>query len=182
MAYYYQTPTDLSDLNAQIVAITASQSFLTSTIMTVATALATYPAGVAYRGKYVRVSDLWGLVDGVMRCGYNGRIYYWEPTTQNTLTVPVTLTGNMTVQPLISAPIMELGGSLPALTTWNLTLGTDNLWPGAIKEVRGTLSSLLGTLNILGTGIGSTLSLALNANKRFACIDNGSALVWRQLT
>lgn len=168
-----------------LASIQASQSFVTQTILTVAQVKTDYPAAAQYRGKYVRVSDLWGLVDGVMRCGYNGRIYYWEPTTQPTLAGDQrTIGGNgsATIQPLSSAPIFELVGNLALGQTYNLTLGTDDLWPGAIKEVRNSLTTLLGGLNILGTGIGSTVSSLLGGSRRFVGWDNGTAVVWRQLT
>jgi hypothetical protein len=174
------------DLSAYLktVDLPAGVQFVSQTPQLIADLMANFPAGPTYKGKYAQVTDLWGAgIFGVMRCGYNGRIYYWEPTTQPQLLGQVTLIGNATVQPLTSLPIMELiGAGPPTLTTWNVTLGTDNAVPGMVKEIRSSFSSLLGTLNILGTGIGSTLSLALNTNKRFGCYDTGSALAWRQLT
>ena len=155
------------------------QSFVTQDILVVSDLMSQFPASSSYRGKYCRVSDLWGAVDGVFRCGYNGRIYYWEPTTQPQLIGQMPITGDTTVQPLSSFPIIELTGSIPALTTYNVTVGVVNAWPGAIKEFRGSLTSLLGTLNILG--VGSTLNLALGGTRRIGCYDNGSSLVWRQL-
>jgi hypothetical protein len=88
----------------------------------------------------------------------------------------------MTVFSLGSPPIMELINTVPTLTTYTATFDLTYAWPGMVKEIRGSFSSILGTFNIVGTGIGSTLSLALNANKRFACYDTGSALAVRQLT
>jgi hypothetical protein len=178
MPNFIVPPPDLSGV-AKVSDI--PQSFVTQSIVTIAQLMADYPAGSAFRGKYCRVSDLWGAVDGVMRCGYNGRIYYWEPTTQNTLIGQVPVAGDMTVQPLSSFPIIELTGSVPTLTTRTINAGLDYAWPGAVKEFRGSLTSLLGTLNIIGTGIGSTIAMALGGNRRIACYDNGTALVWRQL-
>lgn len=157
------------------------QTFVNQDIITLAQLMAQYPAGPTYRGKYARVSDLWGAVDGVMRCGYNGRIFYWEPTTQPQLIGQMPVTGSTTIQPLSSFPILELTGAIPLGNTFNVTAGLDYAWPGAIKEFRGSMTSLLGSLNILGTGIGSTLAMALGGNRRIGCYDNGSALVWRQL-
>lgn len=174
------------DLSAYLktVDLPAGVQFISQSPMLVADLYANFPPAAALKGKYAQVTDLWGAgIFGVMRCGFNGRIYYWEPTTQPQLLGQVTLTGDMTAQPLSSFPIMEIIGAGPAaLTTWNVTLGLTNAFPGQVKEVRGSFSSLLGTLNIVGTGIGSTLSLALNVNKRFGCYDTGSALAWRQLT
>ncbi len=148
--------------------------------VTLAELMATYPAGSGFKGKYAQVTDLWGAnVFGVMRCGYNGRIYYWEPTTQPQNVGQMPVTGDVTLQPLTSCPILELTGSIPALTTYNVTMGTTYAWPGAVREFRGSLTTLLGTLNILG--VGSTLNLILGGTRRIVCYDNGSALVWRQL-
>lgn len=179
MPSFYTPPPDLS--NYPTKAEVPPQNFVTSLILTTADMHATYPAGAAYRGKYCRVSDMWGSTDGVYRCCYNGRIHFWEPTNQNQMPGNYTVTGSVTVQPMSSAPIMELLGNLPALTTWTITLGTDNLPPGIIKEFRPSLSSLLGTLNVAGLGIGSVVSLALGGNRRFVSMDNGSAVIWRQL-
>ncbi len=178
MSGFYTPPPDLTGL-AKISDI--PQSFVTQSIITIAQLMTDYPAGAAYRGKYCRVSDLWGAVDGVMRCGYNGRIYYWEPTTQNQLVGQLPAASSMTVQPLSSFPILELTSNIALGNTVNITAGLDYAWPGAIKEFRGSMTSLLGTLNIIGTGIGSTLAMALGGNRRIGCYDNGSALVWRQL-
>lgn len=156
-------------------------AFVTQTILTTADMHATFPAGAGYRGKYCRVSDMWGLVDGVYRCSWNGRIHFWEPTTTPALPGPMNLTGSTTIQPMSTPPIIELGGSLPALTTWTVMLGTDMLPPGVVKEYRGSLSSLLGTLNFTGLGLGSVVGLVLNSNRRFVSYDNGSAIVWRSL-
>lgn len=158
-----------------------ASAFVTQDIITTVAMHTTYPAGVAYRGKYCRVSDMWGLVDGVYRCSWNGRIHFWEPTTTPAMPGGMNLNGNATIQPMSTAPILEFAGSLPALTTWTVTLGTDMLPPGVVKEVRGSLSSLLGTLNITGLGLGSVVGLLLNTNRRFVSFDNGSAVVWRQL-
>lgn len=149
--------------------------------VTIAQLMATYPAGESLKGKYAQVTDLWGAnIYGVMRCGYNGRIYYWEPTTQPQNVGLQNIAGDMTLQPLTSCPITELTGNIPALTTYNVTMGTNYAWPGAVREFRGSLTTLLGTLNLIG--VGSTLNLVLGGTRRIVCYDNGSALVWRPLT
>lgn len=150
--------------------------------LTIADLMANYPASASLKGRYAQVSDLWGAgIFGVMRCGYNQRIYYWEPTTQPQLIGQMPATTSTTIQPLSSFPIIELTGTIPLGNTVNVTAGLDYAWPGAIKEFRGSMTSLLGSLNILGSGIGSTLAMALGGNRRIGCYDNGSALVWRQL-
>lgn len=180
MPDFYTPPIDVS---AFAKTSDIPQTFVTQNMLTLAQLMSQFPAGATYRGKYARVSDLWGAVDGVLRCGYNGRIYYWEPTTQPQLVGQMAVNGNgaSTVQPLSSFPILELTGAIPLGNTFNVTAGLDFAWPGAIKEFRGSMTTLLGALNILGTGIGSTLAMALGGNRRIGCYDNGTALVWRQL-
>lgn len=50
-----------------------------------------------------------------------------------------------------------------------------------VKEFSNGLSSLLGSINILGVGMGSISSI-LGASRRVACIDTGSALNWIQIS
>lgn len=177
MATFFTPP----DLSAFALKAEVPQNFVTPDIITQSQMWTTYPPGPTYRGRYCRVSDMWGLVDGVYRCTYNGRLYYWEPTTQIQLVGAVTPAGSMTIQPMVSSPIIELiGAGPPSLTTWGITIGTDNIVPGLVKEIRGSFGSLLGTLNILG--VGSTLNLALGGSRRIASFDNGTSVVWRQLT
>lgn len=149
--------------------------------ITTAQLLATYPANADNRGKYCRVSDMWGTVDGVYRCSFNGRIFFWEPTTVPRMFNSMPVTGNTTIQPLNTPPLLELTGTLPALTTWTVTLGTDNLPPGIERQLRPSLSSLLGTLNIVGLGLAATVNMVLGTTPRFVSWDNGSAVVWRRL-
>lgn len=172
------------DLSAYVKAteLPPGVQFVSPSPLTVAQLMTDYPASAALKGKYAQVTDLWGAgIFGVMRCGYNQRIYYWEPTTQPSLIGQMAVTGSATIQPLSSCPIVELTGTIPLGNTFNITAGLDFAWPGAIKEFRGSMTSLLGALNILGTGIGSTLAMALGGNRRIGCYDNGTALVWRQL-
>lgn len=150
--------------------------------MLVADLIANFPAGSDYLGKYCQVSDLWGAnIRGVMRCGYNGRIYYWEPTTQPQLLTSRAITADMTVQPLTSSPIIELTGSIVLGVTRTVTLGLDNATPGQTKEIKLALSSLLGGLTIGGLGLGSGIAGLLGAAPKFACIDTGNALEWRRV-
>jgi hypothetical protein len=177
---------EVAAAQAAVAALDANRAFVTNEILTTTQLLAQFPAAAGYRGKYCRVSDMWGAVDGVYRCGWNGRIYYWEPTTQiqlvGQMSSPVTNGSTVNIDPLLSPPIIEMIGAGPGtLQSANLNFMNSNIPPGLVKEVRGSFSSLLGTLNILGTGIGSTLSLLLNGVQRIGSYDNGSAVVWRKL-
>lgn len=178
--FSYQTQPDLSGFALKS---DVQQNFVTNNIITRAQMYLQYPPAEVYRGKYCRVSDLWGNVDGVYRCTYNGRIYYWEPTTQNQMVASMTPTGNVTIQPMATAPILELLGAGPLIgNTWTVTIGTDNICPGLVKEIRPSFTGLAGVLNIAGTGLASVVSMVLGTTRRFASIDNGTAVVWRQIT
>lgn len=158
----------------------AGPVFVSPNIMTVADVLNTYPAGASYRGKYVRVSDLYGYVDGVMRCGYDGTQYYWQPTSTD-YGRDLAVTADMTITPHGHPTSFNLTGSIGLGVTRGITLSPTNGWPGAIKEFKNGLSSLLGGLNILGTGLGSAVAIPLGGYKKFYLDNSGGTLVWRQL-
>ena len=142
--------------------------FVSSSSMTVDDLLATYPAGAAYRGKYARISDYGGFVDRVVRCDYDAGLglYFWNPTqAEYGRTIPVV--GNMTLFALKSPPTVNLTGSIALGVTRALTIDVANRRPGEIIEIRNSMSSLLGTLNVAGLGLGSVLSLALGGYMRF---------------
>jgi len=158
----------------------AGPEFVAPAIMTVAGVLSDYPASAPYRGKYVRVSDLFGYVDGVMRCGFDGTQYFWQPTsTDYGRDLPVV--ADMTITPHGHPTSFNLTGSILVGITRQITLSPTNGWPGAIKEFKNGLSSLLGGLNIVGLGLGSTVSIPLGGYKKFYLDSSGGTLAWRQL-
>lgn len=184
MAFIYTTPSPPPDLSAymKISDLPPGAQFVSSNPMLCADLMTNFPAGAAYKGKCALVSDLYGAsIYGVLRCGYNGRIYYWEPTTQPEFMSQVNA-ANMTIYPIASAPVIEVMGTVPTLTTYTATIDLTNAWPGMTKEFRGSFGSLLGAFNISGSGIGSSIGLGSGGNRRFVCYDTGSALAMRQLT
>lgn len=168
----------LSDL-AAVQALIPASSFVTPDIKTVGEVMSSYPAGSGYRGKYIRVSDLFGATDGVLRCGYdtNSGLYFWQPTTPE-YGRSMALTQNITVAPLTHPTAINLTGTIGAAITRTVTLDPTNGRPGATIELRNNLTSILGALNILGTGLGSGLSFALSGYKKFFLDWNGSQLAW----
>ncbi len=126
--------------------------------MSVASLLATYPAGPDTLFKYARVNDLWGSARSVMICERDGSGYYWRPQRTDYAPAPVAMTsGSMTLTPLVTAPIINLTGTL--LGNINVTPSTANVWPGASFTV--TSNSILGLFNINLTGLvgGGTVPL-----------------------
>ncbi len=176
-------------LNAQINSTKAAleaqigstgPQFVSANIMTVAQVLTSHPAGAANRGKYVRVSDLYGFIDGVMRCGLDSAtgVYFWQPTTPE-YGRTITVAGNVSFGPLTSPTSIVLAGALGGLTR-TVTLTTANGRPGEIKEIRNGMTGL-GTLNLAGTGIGSALALVLGAYRKFMLDFSTGTPTWVQL-
>lgn len=166
-----------------VAALQAAQAFVQTAPMTVANLLSNFPASTSYVGKYARVTDLWGSVSGVMRCSYNGRIYWWAATDSEEFAVrQQSAPSTGTMQPLTIPQLIQWTGTGPGLgVTVNVTIGLAGAYPGMVKEFSNQLNTFLGGLNILGTGLGSGLASLLGSSKRIACIDNGSALQWIQL-
>jgi hypothetical protein len=178
------TVASLANGLTRVSALEAARAFVQDAPMTVATLLSTYPPAAGNVGKYARVTDLWGRVFGVMRCSFNGRVYWWAPTDSEEFAIQeATVPASGTLPALTTPPIIRYMGSGPgAGVTVNLTLGLVGAYPGLVKEIsNGFGSAYLGALNILGTGLGSGIASLLGASKRFACVDDGSQLKWVQL-
>ncbi len=172
---FFFAPPPAPDVSQLLQLVTPSR-------ITIAQLHANFPPGPDYLGKFCQVSDLWGAgIRGNMRCGYNGRIYYWEATTQPQLITSVPMTGDMTLQPMSSSPIVEFTGSVLLGVTRTITLGTQFAFPGQPKEIKLGLSSLVGNIVIAGLGLGSGVAGVLGATPKFVCIDTGSALEWRRV-
>lgn len=132
------------------------------TVQTVAALLSSFPASASVVGKYARVSDLYGSVDEVMRCRWDGVAYRWIPQRVLDFAKGVSQTsGTLTVTPLISAPVLILRATLLGNMTVNLS--TTNAWIGQAQRIRSpallglnslTLGNLLGgvTKTLLGGG------------------------------
>ena len=157
-------------------------SFVSDQPMTVDQLHANYPVGMnagasAYRGKYARVSDYGGYVDRVVRCDYESSsgLYFWTPT-QPEYARSVPIVGDTTLYALKHPTTMILTGSIGTGQTRNVTIDLANRRPGEIIELRNNMSSLLGALNILGTGLGSFLFNTLGGYSRTVVDSSSGAL------
>lgn len=124
----------------------------------VADLLANFPANAANQFKYARVSDLWGSVRTIMICERDASGYYWRPQRTDYAPAPVPMTtGTMTLLPLVTAPVINLTGTL--LGNISVTPSAVNAWPGATFTV--TSNSVLGLFGINLTGLvgGGTVPL-----------------------
>ena len=157
-----------TDVLALIAAAGVPQFVNGGALMTVDDLFATNPANVTNRGKYARLSNYGGFVDRVVRCDYDTglNLYFWTPT-QPEYGRSLTVTGDVTLYALKSPQSVNLTGTIPALSTRNVTIDLANRRRGEIVEIRNGLSSLLGTLNILSTGIGTVVANVLGGYMRF---------------
>lgn len=126
--------------------------------MTVAALLRDYPAGADTLFKYARVSDLWGSARSIMICERDASGFYWRPQRTDYAPAPIAMSGgNMTLIPLVSAPVINITGTL--LGSINITPSSTNVWPGATFTVSS--NSILGLFGINLTGLvgGGTVPL-----------------------
>ncbi len=154
-----QSGVTIDQVQAMIAAAPSAVAFVNGGAeQTVASLLANFPAGAAYQFKYARVSDLWGSVHSIMICEQDASGYYWRPQRTDYAPPPVAMTGGaMTLTPLVTAPFINLTGTLSSAIT--LTPSATNVWPGAAFTV--TSSSVLGVFGITIAGLvgGGTVPL-----------------------
>lgn len=152
-----------TSLPAFIVANSPTPFVNSGAYQTVAQLLANYPAGVATLGMYGRVNDLWGGVRSVMVCEYDGTSYYWRPQRTDYAVPTSTATGNISLVPLVTAPVLKMTATLTGNVT--ITPTSTNVWPGAQFRVI-TPASIPVLLGISLTGIiGGTLPLLAGTEK-----------------
>lgn len=127
---------------------------------TVASLLSTYPPSVTYLGKYARVTDLYGTVDDIMRCRFDGTNYRWVPQRTEMAGNNTTTTGTVTVTPLVTPPTLRLTGNLlgnititPASTNAYLGQRFRVIMVGTLGLFTSTITGLIGSnLTLLGNG------------------------------
>jgi len=132
------------DLNAVPPQLT---SYVSPTPMTVAQLLTSYPPSISTLGKYARVTDLFGAVDEVMRCRWDGVAYRWVPQRSDRAVVNTMTAGSLALTPLVTAPEIVLTGNLTGNIT--VTPSATNAWIGQRFQVKRT-----GLLGLFGINIG----------------------------
>lgn len=132
-------------------------------IMTWEAVVAAYPASSTYQGKFARVSNLFGMNSGALRCESDGTNFFWMPNGMfDYANGNMSVANNQTITALGHPTLINLQGTVPSLTTRDLVLSTDNIWPGARKHITTFgVTSLLGNLRVL-SGVTSIVNLALN--------------------
>lgn len=137
-----------------------SSTFVSAATMSVANLLANYPPSSANVGKYARVNDLYGSVDEILRCRYDGVAYRWVAQRTNFNTT-IASTGTINLTPLVTPPTVRL----PATLTGNVNLNpvaTNASIGDRFRVVTGGLGIYTVTLTNL---IGSNLTLLGNTTR-----------------
>lgn len=130
--------------------------------------------------KYARVTDLFGGKRDLVLASQTGALSYWQPVRPIYGAAPIALSGNMTILPLKMPSVIRFSGNIALGVTRQVTVSTALAWPGAQTEILMT-GTVLGVLNVLRTGLASTVSLLTGGYRKFTCeIENG-ALAWKQL-
>lgn len=168
----------LTDATARIGVLEAGMAavpqFVAAGSMVVEDLLSIYPANASRRGKYARVTNYGGAIDRVLRCDYDQNLnyYFWTPTRgEYGRTLP--LTSDMTLKRLLSPSSVVLSGTVSLGVTRNITIDTANATPGEIIEIKAPGAGIAGSLNILGTGLGSAISLLAGSYQKYM-IDGSS--------
>lgn len=148
-----------------LISASSSTSFVGGTATaptTVASLISSFPPSSQYMGQYARVSDLYGAVDDIMRCRFDGVAYRWIPQRPAFTAVSTATTGAISIVPLVTAPTLRLTGTL--LGNMSLTPSATNAYVG--QQQRVIMDGTLGLFTASITGlIGSNLSLLGGGSK-----------------
>lgn len=111
---------------------------------------------------YARVTDLYGSVDDIMRCRFDGVNYRWIPQRPFFTGVSSVAAGAVSIIPLVTPPTLRLTANLTG--SINITPQSTNAFVGQQQRViqEGTLGLFTSTITGL---IGSNISL-LGGNSR----------------
>ena len=170
----YDNSNNDARLTSLETAITFVAKYVSASQMLVADLLTNFPASAPYLGQYARVSDYAGYVNRVVRCDYDSglNLYFWNPT-QAEYARSIPLVGDMTFGALTSPTSIILTGTIGLGVTRNVTFNLTNARPGQIWEVKANMTTLLGSLNILGTGLGTGIGILLGNYQKYV-VDGSS--------
>ncbi len=135
----------------------ATSAFVSTTPMAVADLITNFPPAIGNLGKYARVTDLYGSVDEIMRCRWDGVNYRWVPQREAFSGNSAVATGVVNIIPLITPPVLDL----TATATGNITanVSTTNAYIGQSQIIRSRGALGLFSLSISGLIGGATLPL-----------------------
>ena len=142
-----------------------------TTPITVARMLADYPASAGNLGKYARVTDLYGGVDEILRCRYDGVAYRWVPQRENFNVGVSATTGVFTIRPLLVAPTIRFTSTLTGNV--NAALSPDNAYVGQRQRIIAPTSLGLSTMMVSGLLGAGTVPLLQGGVKDFEYSKDG---------
>lgn len=147
--------------------------FVADEFMTFAQLLANYPPSAQTRGRYAKVTDLYGSQAGAMVCGYDSNHtlnggYFWQPVRpDSTNAAPLPSNTAAVITPITMPSFIRFtNAALTANVTH--TLSSTNAYPGC--RIRMLMPGLLGLFGITLTGtLGSGVvgSLLQNTPREF---------------
>lgn len=140
--------------------------------------LVNYPPSSAFNGMYARISDLFGSVDDILRCRYDGANYRWVPQREAFTGTTAVSSGTVSLIPLVTPPTLRLTTSS---LTGNMTINASVVNAYSGQRFRVIVNPLLPisafTMQITGL-IGSNLTLLAGNTRDIEFGSNG----WFQST
>lgn len=132
--------------------------------MTLAALMSDYPANAARMGMYARVSDLYGAVDDIMRCRYDGAAYRWVPQREAFSGINTATSGTINILPLFTPPSLRFTATLTGNVTTQFS--TVNAYLGQRQRI--IANGVLGLFGFtVGGLIGTNVSLLTGGVKDF---------------
>lgn len=148
-----------------LIASNSNASFVGGTATaptTVANLISTFPPSATYMGQYARVLDLYGSVDDIMRCRFDGVAYRWIPQRPSFSGIAANTGGTISIVPLVTPPSLRLTGTL--LGNMSVVPSSVNAYVG--QQQRVVMEGGLGLFTASITGLlGSNLTLLGGGSK-----------------
>jgi hypothetical protein len=167
----------MAALVSQTAAIVGAQSMTKfvadGETITLADLMARFPASALYRGWYAHVSDLYGSLDEVLRCRFDGLFYRWVPQRDQYIQNSPIASGTIALTPMFMAPIVNL----TANPTSNIMVVPSSQYAYLGQTFRVNQLGVLGVFGISISGLlgGGTVPL-LSGSSKLMVFDVGG---WR---
>jgi hypothetical protein len=141
-----------------LIAVNANNAYVASpsTPMTVANLIANFPPGATYLNQYARVSDLYGSVDDIMRCRFDGTNYRWVPQRESFAGTSAATTGAVNIIPLVTPPVVRMTATLVGNVQYSAT--ATNAYVGQRQVIINNATISIFVTMITGL-IGSNLTI-----------------------
>lgn len=155
-------PTIITSSTPEIVSSAQFVGNSSTTPLTVSSLISGFPPSASFLGWYARVSDLFGSVDDILRCRYDGVQYRWIPQRPNFAGTTSATGGTIPVTPLVTPPTLRLTANL--LSNMTINPSATNAYIGMQQTI--VQEGLLGLFSSTITGlIGSNITILGNTTK-----------------